>query len=228
MKNKILFVLIYIAAGVAAAALGVFLFLQNHYMLLSLLVAVLCCLAFFLKYERGNQSSAQIVTLCSVIALSVAGRCVFSVIPFFKPVTAIVIISGLYFGKEFAFLAGALSALISNFVFSQGMWTPFQMAAWGMCGFCAALLANALKKHKIWLCLYGAAAGLLYSLIVDINTVFWIDKYFSLKRYLAVCITSFPFTVTYAVSNVLFIILLARPLEKTFVRIKTKYGLNGI
>ena len=50
-------------------------------------------------------------------ALSVLGRILFAMIPAFKPVTAMVVITAMYFGSEAGFLTGALSAVISNFYF---------------------------------------------------------------------------------------------------------------
>ena len=224
MKNKIIKISVYILICIFAAVLGLFFYFNGSYMLMSAEISLICCVAFFVHYEKSDTTSLELVHLCTVIALSIALRCMFSAVPFFKPVTAIVIISGLYFGKEFAFLAGAMSALLSNFIFSQGLWTPFQMIAWGMCGFLAAAMSGVLKKNRLLLCLYSAFAGLLYSLIVDINTVMWIDKSFTLQRYIAVCITSAPYTLTYAISNLIFILILGRPLEKTFKRLKKKYG----
>ena len=42
----------------------------------------------------------RIVIIAVMTALSVAGRFVFAPIPFFKPVTAIVIITAIYLGSE--------------------------------------------------------------------------------------------------------------------------------
>ena len=49
------------------------------------------------------------------------------------------------FGPEAGFLTGAVSALVSNFFFGQGPWTPWQMFAFGVLGF----LAGLLYKYKI-------------------------------------------------------------------------------
>ena len=80
-----------------------------------------------------------------MVALSVTGR----FIPFFKPVTALTVLTAVYLGGEAGFLCGALSAVISNFWFGQGPWTPFQMLAWGMIGLFAGLLASPLKRSRI-------------------------------------------------------------------------------
>jgi len=42
---------------------------------------------------------------------------------------------------------GALAALASNFALGQGIWTPWQMLAWGACGAAGALVAMTWVIH---------------------------------------------------------------------------------
>ena len=163
--------------------------------------------------------------LALLLAISSAGRFAFAWIPAFKPVTAVTVLSAMYLGPESGFIVGALSALVSNFYFGQGPWTPFQMFAWGFLGFLAGLLSRPLRKSKAWLCLYGIWAGLLYSLIMDVWTTLWADGTFVLDRYLAACASALPFTVMYAASNVVFLLILGGPVGEKLQRIKEKYGL---
>lgn len=90
----------------------------------------------------------------------------------------------MYFGSEAGFMTGALSAVISNFFFGQGPWTPFQMFSWGILGLIAGIIADPLKRSKIVLTIYAVISGILYSLIMDIWTVLWADGYFNFSRYL--------------------------------------------
>ena len=60
---------------------------------------------------------------------------------------------------------------------------------------------------------------------MDIWTVLWADGRFNLTRYLAALVSAAPFTAVYAVSNVIFLMLFARPIGKILERIKTKYAL---
>ena len=165
------------------------------------------------------------VLLACMPSLSVLGRILFAMIPAFKPVTAMVVITAMYFGSEAGFLTGALSAVISNFYFGQGPWTPFQMFSWGILGFIAGLLAAPLKKSRIALTLYAVLSGVLYSFLMDIWTVLWADGAFNISRYLAAVLSAAPFTAIYAVSNTVFLLLFARPIGKILDRLKTKYAL---
>lgn len=224
MKNAATVCLLLI--GIPAVVVGGFLlFRDKHYAWVSLCVAVLSCLPLFYCFERRASSSKELVVLAVMIALSVVGRFVFAWLPAFKPVTAITVITAVWLGKESGFVVGALSAVVSNFYFGQGPWTPFQMFAWGLLGFLAGLLADPLRRHKLWLCVYGAFAGIFFSAVMDVWTTLWADGSFQIARYLASVAAALPVTLTYGVSNVLFLLLLANPIGEKLERIQKKYGL---
>ena len=206
---------------------GAMLFQEKHYAWISLCVAILSCLPLFICFERKDSTAKELITLAVLVAVSAAGRFAFAWVPGFKPVTAITVIAAMYLGREAGFVVGALSAVVSNFYFGQGPWTPFQMFAWGFLGFLAGVLAQPLNRQKIWMCLYGVLAGVLFSLIMDVWSTLWADGGFNLSRYLAACISALPFTIEYAVSNVIFLLLLTKPIGEKLERIKRKYGLFG-
>lgn len=204
---------------------GAVFFGKQSFPAVSAMVAALACVPFFLTFER-EKNTRRVVLLAIMIALSVAGRIAFAPIQFFKPVSAIVILAGMYFGSQFGFLTGAMSALISGFYFGQGPWTPFQMLAWGVIGFLAGILSNQLKKSRILLVVYGALSGVLFSLIMDIWTVLSLDGgEFNIDRFLAATATALPIIGIYVVSNIIFLLLLNPLFKKKIERLKTKYGI---
>lgn len=204
---------------------GVYLFPARQYVFISLCVTVLSCLPVFIRFERKETGTKSLVLISAMTALSVLGRVLFTPIPGFKPVTAMVVITAMYFGAEAGFMTGALSAVISNFYFGQGPWTPFQMFSWGLLGLIAGLISEPLKRNKLLLAIYAAFSGVLYSVIMDVWTVLWADGTFNITRYAAAIIAAAPFTVIYAVSNIIFLLLFSKPIGKILDRIKTKYGL---
>ena len=204
---------------------GAMLFGSKMYAWISLCVALFSCVPFFLRFERGGSGTGTLLIIAAMTALSVVGRILFTPIPGFKPVTAMVVITAMYFGSEAGFLTGALTALISNFYFGQGPWTPFQMFSWGIIGFIAGLVSSRLKRSKLFLAAYGIFSGILFSLLMDIWTVLWADGRFNLSRYIAAAGSALPFTATYAVSNVIFLLLFSKPIGKILGRIRTKYGI---
>ena len=116
-------------------------------MLNAVIIFIVClsCIPYYFKYEKRKPQTRESVVLAVMIALTVASRVIFAFAPGFKPVSAMVIICGMAFGRESGFLCGSLSAVVSNFFFGQGPWTPFQMLAWGMIGW----IAGNLKSEKM-------------------------------------------------------------------------------
>ncbi len=204
----------------AAVVLGALIFREKQYLFCSLLVAGLAVLLFLAGIERKQVGTRRMVLTAIMTALCIAGR----FLPFFKPVTAITILSAMYLGRESGFLTGAMAAVLSNFYFGQGPWTPFQMLAWGMIGWLAGILAEPLKRSRALLLLYGILSGVGYSLVMDIWTVLWYNDGFVLSRYLAAFVTALPHTVLYAVSNFLFLWWMAKPFGSKLERIRMKYG----
>ena len=204
--------------------LGIVVFDEKRYAWVSLAVAVLAIVLFCAGFEKKTVGTRRLVIIAVMTAMSVVGRLIFALVPGFKPITAIVVITAVWLGGESGFLVGALSALISNFTFGQGPWTPFQMLAWGMIGLLAGFLSKPLRRSRAALALYGVFAGVAYSFIMDVWTVLWYQGGFSLPMYLAALGTAVPYTVSYAVSNVIFLLLLGRPFGEKLERVKLKYG----
>ena len=203
-----------------SVVLGVFVFDEKAYAFVSVAVAMLSVVLFLCGFDRKKTGTRRLILISVMIALSVVGR----FFPLFKPVTAFAVIAGMYFGAEAGFLTGSFSALISNFYFGQGPWTPFQMFAWGLLGFLAGVMNQPLKKSRVMLYAYAFLSGVLYSLVMDIWTVLWELGGFSAEVYLAKMLTALPHTLLYAVSNVVFLYLFAKPFGEKLERVKLKYG----
>ena len=133
--KRLLCWLIVIVAIPLSLILGVTVFHDRAYLWISLWIAVISCIPFFLAFEKRQGNTRRTVILAVLITFSVMGRFAFAAVPHFKPVAAIVVLAGMYLGPESGFLCGAFSAILSNILFGQGPWTPFQMFAWGLIGF---------------------------------------------------------------------------------------------
>lgn len=223
--KKVFPYLIYAVAFPLLAIGGAFVFKDKFYAWVTIAAVLLACLPFFIRFEKKETDAKTLILIAVMIALSVVGRFIFAPLPGFKPVTAMTVLTAMYFGSDAGFMTGALTAVISNFYFGQGPWTPFQMFSWGIIGLIAGIFAEKLKKSKVFLSIFGALSGILYSLLMDIWTVLWADGYFNFARYLAALVSSLQFTVIYAVSNVIFLLLLSKPTGKILQRVKTKYGI---
>lgn len=204
----------------AMVALGALVFPQKRHLLVSLGVAALSLVLFLCGFERRLTGSRRMVLAAVLIALCIAGR----MIPLVKPVTAIIILSGMGLGCETGFLVGSMAAVLSNFYFGQGPWTAFQMLAWGLIGFAAGWLHRPLKQSRLWLMLYGGISGVAYSLVMDVWTVLWYDGGFRWSLYGSAVAAALPHTLLYCASNLVFLWFLAKPISRKLERVRRKYG----
>jgi len=193
---------------------------SQSYVWASSSVALLSVLFFAVGYEKKKTGTRRMMISAAMIALSVIGR----FIPVFKPVTALTVIGAVYLGPEAGFLIGSMSALISDFYFGLGPWTPFQMLAWGVIGLIAGVFPFRIAKSRPFMLVYSAISGVAFSMIMDTWTAIWITEGFSLAVYGAMLISSLPYMLLYVVSNVIFILLAAKPIGEKLERMKIKYG----
>jgi len=105
----------------------------------------------------------ELAIVAAIAALGVAGRILFASLPNFKPVTFIVLVGGIGFGPGAGFMIGATTALVSNFFFGQGPWTPWQMVAWGAVGVVGGLMGrHGREPGRLELAIVGGALSLAF------------------------------------------------------------------
>lgn len=184
--------------------------------------AISVCALFYASLEKSRTTSMDISAAAVMTALAVVGRIAFAAVPAFKPCQAVIIIAGIYLGARQGFTVGSLTALISNFYFSQGIWTPFQMVIWGLTGLFAGLLAKPLRSRRWLLLIFGAVSGIFYSVFIDFWSVIWADNSFSVQKFLALTVSSLWFTVGYVISNVVFLVIFMPTAQRIFKRLEVR------
>ena len=208
-------------------ALGYFYFGDRRYYLISLLIMAETMLPFFLVFEHRKPQARELILIAVLCAMGVAGRAAFFMLPNFKPVTALVIVSAVALGGETGFLVGALTMLLSNMYFQQGPWTPYQMFAMGIIGLLAGVLfrKGLLRRERLSLSIFGFLATLLvYGGIMNPAAMLMYQPAPSWSLLLAYYIQGLPVDLVHAVSTFLFLWLLSEPMLEKLDRIKTKYG----
>jgi len=193
----------------------------EYYLPVAMIGAVLSMILFASGFEKKKTGTRRMVIVSIMTALCFIGR----FLPILKPMIALTVITAIYLGSEAGFLTGALTAILSNFYFGQGPWTIFQMLAWGMIGYIAGIFAESLKKNKLILIFYGIIAGIFYSFSMDIWTVLWYAKGFDWNLYGSALITAIPYTISYVISDIIFLILLTPVFGEKLERISIKYGI---
>lgn len=208
--------------------IGITLLDDRKYFVISLAIAVYCMLPFFLIFEGRKPQARELLTIAVLVAIAVAGRAAFFMVPSFKPVVAVTIISAVCFGAESGFLVGALSMLSSNMLFGQGPWTPWQMFAAGIIGFLAGILFQKgwLKARKISLCIYGFLATVfIYGGIMNPASLVMTSYAITKRNLLAIYMSGLPVDLVHASATVIFLWIASKPMIEKLERIKVKYGI---
>lgn len=201
---------------------------NRHYLVISLLLLLLAMLPFFMIFEDRKPQARELIVIAVLVAIGVASRGAFFMLPQFKPVVAIVIISGVAFGGEAGFLVGCMTALVSNIFFSQGPWTPWQMFAFGMIGFVAGVFYRLgwLKTSRWSLCTFGFfSIFFIYGMIMNPASLLMYSATLDIKALVAIFISGAPMDLVHALSTAIFLGVLAKPFLEKLTRIKKKYGL---
>ncbi|WP_244935491.1 energy-coupling factor transporter ATPase [Paenibacillus glycanilyticus] len=207
---------------------GIYYLDDRKYYFISLLVILETLLPFALIYEGRKPQAKELVTLAVLCGIGVAGRVAFFMIPQFKPVVAIVILSGVAFGAEAGFLVGAVTGFVSNYYFGQGPWTPWQMFSFGIIGFLAGVLfkKGLLRRNRIALCLFGGLTTFaIYGTIMNISSVLMTQNKITLEMIIVACARGVPFDMIHGAATIIFLLLFANPMLEKLDRIKVKYGL---
>lgn len=194
--------------------------------LLTVVTALLAVGVFFAAFETSRPGLRQIMPTAVLAALAAAGRMLFAPIPDFKPVSAICILAGAVFGRRSGFMVGALAALVSNFFFGQGPWTPWQMYAWGLVGYLAGVLADRgwLDRTPVLLA-FGFSSALLYGLLLNGWNAIGFVHPLTLPAVLVSFGAALPFDLMHGAATVAFLAALYLPWKKKLERIKKKYAL---
>jgi Prenyltransferase and squalene oxidase repeat len=192
--------------------------------LASFLILGVGLLAGFAWYERSRPPSQVVALVAALAALAVAGRIAFAAFPNVKPTTDIVVFAGYALGGAPGFAVGALTAVVSNFWFGQGPWTPWQMAGWGLCGILgAAVSLGGRGSSRFVLAATCGLAAVMYGALLNFSLMAtsggelsW--RYFGLLEARAV-----PFEIAHATGNVAFALIAGPVLVRMLGRFRERF-----
>ncbi|MDO4834758.1 MAG: ECF transporter S component [Bacillota bacterium] len=230
MQKKSLINILIIIILVPAALIITWKLGDRQYWLSSVTVIILAMVPFFVSFEKRKPTAREMVTLATMCAIAVASRVAFIMVPNFKPMLGIVMIVGISLGAEAGFLTGAIGALVSNFIFGQGPWTPWQMFAYGLSGFIAGLLAKAgiMKPERRFssAIIGGFMIFLLIGPVLDTCSVFLMSTMYNPDAsILAIYAAGVPVNAVHGLAVALTLFILCKPMCEKLDRIKNKYGM---
>ena len=194
--------------------------LFSNYSILIIAILIVGVFSVMLCYSRRLKIS-EILIIASLSGMSVASRIVI-LIPFFKPCTALIIIAGSAYGPAIGGMVGMLTGLLSNIVFGQGPWTPFQMFAWGLIG----VISGIIKLRKKYIAIiYGTFITLiLYGGVMNFYSMLTGGSVYNIYSFMAFVINGLPCDIIHSFGTLVFLYIGWEPFMKRMLRIKKKYG----
>ena len=208
--------------------IGVFFLGDRKYYFISLLIILETMIPFCMVFESRKPKARELIVISVLCAIAIASRAAFFMLPQFKPIIALVIIAGVCFGGETGFLVGSITGFVSNFLFGQGPWTPWQMFAFGVIGFIAGILFKKgfLRKTKASLCIFGFfATFVIFGGITNpASVIMWQNK-ITWDMIESSYILGMPFDLIHASGTAFFLWFISEPMIDKLERIKVKYGL---
>jgi energy-coupling factor transport system substrate-specific component len=195
--------------------------------LVSFLILAGVLLAGFGWYERSRPPAQVVALVAALAALAIAGRIAFAAFPNVKPTTDIVIFAGYALGPAAGFAVGALSALISNFWFGQGVWTPWQMAAWGLCGVLGAGLAlGGRNVGRLTLAAVCGLAALGYGAILNFSLMASYGTELSWAYFWVLEGRAVPFEAAHAIGNIVLALVAGPAMIRMLIRFRERFEWN--
>ena len=228
-KTKTILEILIIVILVPAALLLSWKIGDRQFYLFSVIVMILMMLPFFLHFEHRKPSARELVTIAVMSALAAAARAAFVMVPHFTPMTGIIMITGLALGAESGFITGALAAFVSNFVFGQGPWTPWQMFAYGLAGLLFGLLGRkdllSSEKRLPTAIIGGLMVFCIIGPLLDTATLFLVSMQVNTSSVGAIYLAGVPVNAIHGAATFLTLLVLCKPISEKLERIKVKYGM---
>jgi energy-coupling factor transport system substrate-specific component len=228
--------------------------LADYAAFLSILLVFFILAVLFAKFEESKISSKEVALIgvlaaitaasripfaalpnikpCTFLmaAITAASRIPFAALPNIKPCTFLIIVVGLVFGSLAGAMVGSMTAAVSNMFFGQGPWTPWEMMAWAMVGLVAGYVGKRYPEAGVKeIILLGIILGMAYNVLMDFSS--WIVFYrCDPDLLIPTMIAGLPFGLLHIIGNVVFAIILGKPVLMMFRRFQRRfrvtYGAN--
>jgi energy-coupling factor transport system substrate-specific component len=229
LLGTITFALVVMAVGLSGMNVPWLTFLLSQSVILYFLTAiiVLVLVAMFISFEEGRATAHEVAIIAVLSAASIALRVAFAALPNVQPSTFIILTAGVVYGPRAGFMVGALTALVSNFFLGHGLWTPFQMFAWGAVGATGGLVGN-IWPDIGWrgLAALGLVWGFLFGWITNLSQLFFVGV--SWKSVILVYSISFWFELVHAIANVVIAFVFATEMLWVLRRYRRRFELEMV
>ncbi|HLQ71508.1 MAG TPA: ECF transporter S component [Bacillota bacterium] len=153
----------------------------------------------------------KLTLIALLAALAVAGRLVLASFPNFQPVTAVIIIGGMYLGPIAAIVLALLVTFLSNVMLGMGIWTIWQIVAWSIIGILSGFLGKRRGHTPLYIVIiFSIFCGYFYGFIISLTT------YHVTGQFIPYYLLGLPFDTNHAFGNAVFVTLLYPIISRFF------------
>jgi len=202
-------------------------FSGRAYYVTGTLIIIEMLIPFLMAFEGKKPQTKELVVIAVMCAIAIIGRVAIP-IPNFKASFAIIMLAGIAFGPETGFMVGAITALVSNFFYGQGVYMPWQMMGYGAGGLLAGFIfkKGLLPRKKIYLSIAGFLIVVLWvGPLLDCSHLFLMMPELNLSAVIASLLSGLPINLSQAVSTVIVMLLFGNTILEKLDRVKLKYGM---
>ncbi|SNZ10419.1 energy-coupling factor transport system substrate-specific component [Terribacillus aidingensis] len=160
-------------------------------------------------------ATRKLTLLAMLTALAAAGRIyanvLFPFLPNLQPMTSVIIICSLLLGPAAGAIIAVLSTLLSNMILGMGLWTLWQMLAWGLIGLLFGSIGKLWRNpHLLVMTAASVLTGYMYGLLISLPNLF------IMEHFLAYYVAGLSFDTMHAIGNGIFFIILYPVLSRLF------------
>lgn len=205
--------------------LSIVLFSDLDHLTSAFLILGISFVSLFLNFEKSKPKARDIALIAVFCSIAIASRTVLFMLPQFKPTVAIVILASIVLGANKGFIIGATTMFVTNMMFMQGPWTPWQMYAMGLIGFISGAFFNLWNVNRWKIAIFGFVSTLvIYGGIMNISTAIFTTNNIDFSVLLVFILAGLPMDLVHSICTALFLWIFTDVFVEKTQRIQNKYG----
>lgn len=212
-----------IVISLIIALLDLIIFNGIHYSSVTLILTLLAFLPYIVSHGNKRAVTKELWVIIITSAFSVSGLMMCSVSEFFRPYTAVVVVSGMFFGSAVGFTCGFFSALVASLLTGTGGWTVYQVTIMGIIGFSAGLFRKKLIRGNAFIIVYTLIFSVIYSCMNILSPIWDSKDGFNFSAYAPILMHSFKWFQIYALSDIIITLIIKNLLFRKIARLKKRF-----
>lgn len=204
-------------------ALSLIIFNGVYYKPVVLVLTLLACLPYYASHGNKKAVTREIWIMLTATILSTISLLLCSISNFFRPYTAVTIISGIFFGAPVGFTCGFFSALIASIAVGTGGWTVYQILTLGIIGFMSGFIGRKLVRNNTVVIFFTMLASISYSCTCILNLTWDAVTGFDFSESPSLLLHSVKWFEVYTISDIVMVILIKNLLYRKNLRMKKRF-----